>query len=109
MRLLPVYYLPWWDKFHRRAQPAHFAAVNSAAFLFSLFSVQSLIKLIHWIVLMNVFILLIALFVALIVIIPLIEKSGVRFSDQQTAKIARWIWPLVMISMVVSLIYHLYP
>lgn len=56
---------------------------------------------------MNVFILLIALFVALIVIIPLIEKSGVRFSDQHTAKIARWIWPLVMISMVVSLIYHL--
>lgn len=107
MQLLPVYYLPWWDKFHRRAQPAHFAAVNSAAFLSSLFSVQSLIKLIHWIVLMNVFILLIALFVALIVIIPLIEKSGVRFSDQQTAKIARWIWPLVMISMVVSLIYHL--
>ena len=56
---------------------------------------------------MNVFILLIVLFVALVVIIPLIEKSGMRFSDQQTAKISRWILPLVILSGVVSLIYHL--
>jgi hypothetical protein len=56
---------------------------------------------------MNVFTLLIVLFVALIVIVPLIEKSGVRFSPEQTSKIARWIFPLVIISTVISLIYHL--
>lgn len=56
---------------------------------------------------MNVLILLLTLFVALVVIIPLIEKSGMRFSPEQTNKMARWIMPLVMVSIVVSLIYHL--
>ncbi len=56
---------------------------------------------------MNVFLLLIGLFVALVVIIPLIEKSGARVSNETTNKVARLIWPLVMASLVISLIYQL--
>lgn len=53
---------------------------------------------------MNVLIILGVLFVALVVLIPLIEKSNVRFSEQQTNKIWRWVWPLVMILLIVQLL-----
>lgn len=46
---------------------------------------------------MTVFIILGVLFLALVIIIPLVEKSNVRMSDETTAKISRWIWPLMII------------
>lgn len=46
---------------------------------------------------MNVFIILGVLFLALVIIIPLVEKSNVRMSDETTAKISRWVWPLMII------------
>lgn len=53
---------------------------------------------------MNVFVILGLLFVALIVIVPLIEKYGKRHSPEEISKISRWIWPLVMIILVAQLI-----
>lgn len=46
---------------------------------------------------MTVLIILGVLFLALVIIIPLVEKSNVRMSDETTAKISRWIWPLMIV------------
>lgn len=53
---------------------------------------------------MEVLILLGVLFLALIVIVPLIERSKMRISAQAAGKLSRWIWPLVMIALVLQLI-----
>ncbi|RDV24567.1 hypothetical protein DXV75_12760 [Alteromonas aestuariivivens] len=53
---------------------------------------------------MEVLILLAVLFGALFVIVPLIERSKLRISNQDAAKWARWIWPLVMIALIIQLI-----
>jgi hypothetical protein len=52
---------------------------------------------------MNVFVILGVLFLALVIIIPLIEKSNLRVSDESASKISRWIWPLLGIMLVLSL------
>lgn len=46
---------------------------------------------------MKVLIIIGVLFLALIIIIPLVEKSNVRMSDDATAKISKWIWPLMIV------------
>ena len=53
---------------------------------------------------MEVLILLGVLFLALIIIVPLIERSKIRVSPQTAGKISRWIWPLIMILLVIQLI-----
>lgn len=53
---------------------------------------------------MNVFVILGVLFLALIIIIPLVEKSGMRVSPEASAKISRFIWPLLIIALVIQLI-----
>lgn len=53
---------------------------------------------------MNVLIILVVLFAALAIIIPLIERSKARVSDEQASKFARWVWPLMMVLLVVQLI-----
>ena len=53
---------------------------------------------------MEVLILLGVLFLALFIIEPLIERSKMRVSPETASKISRWIWPLVMISLVIQLI-----
>ena len=52
---------------------------------------------------MEVFVILGVLFLALVIIIPLIEKSKMRVSDETTSKISRFIWPLIMIMLIVQL------
>ncbi len=52
---------------------------------------------------MEVFVILGLLFLALVIIIPLIEKSKMRVSDETTSKISRFIWPLIMIMLIVQL------
>jgi cadmium resistance protein CadD (predicted permease) len=47
------------------------------------------------------------LFISLIVIIPLIEKSSVRISPETQRKFAKWIIPLVFISLIVQLFMFL--
>lgn len=53
---------------------------------------------------MTLLIILAVLFATLFLVIPLIEKSKVRISDEETAKISRWIWPLIMILLITQLI-----
>lgn len=56
---------------------------------------------------MKVIILLGALVVALVVLIPLLERSKVRISPETTHKLSRVIFPLVIASIVISIIYQL--
>ena len=53
---------------------------------------------------MTVLYILAILFLALFIVIPLIEKSNLRMSEETTAKFSRWIWPLVMILIIVQLL-----
>ena len=57
---------------------------------------------------MTIFYILGALFVALIVIVPLLERSKTRISSEDLAKISRWILPLVMIALVLQLLIYMF-
>lgn len=54
---------------------------------------------------MEVLIILGVLFLALIIVVPLIERSNMRISSETASKVARWIWPLIMVSLVIQLIF----
>ncbi|GAA0355120.1 hypothetical protein GCM10009092_19240 [Bowmanella denitrificans] len=56
---------------------------------------------------MTVLYILGGLFLALVILIPLLERSRHRFSPEQVAKMSRWIWPLMIILAVVQLIRYL--
>ncbi|GAB3038697.1 hypothetical protein [Bowmanella dokdonensis] len=56
---------------------------------------------------MTVFYILGALFVALFILIPLLERSKTRFSNEQVAKLSRWIWPLMMLLLIIQLVRYL--
>ena len=53
---------------------------------------------------MEVLILLAVLFGALALIVPLIERSKMRISNEDAAKWARWIWPLMIILIIAQLL-----
>ncbi|WP_218309412.1 hypothetical protein [Alteromonas antoniana] len=53
---------------------------------------------------MEVLILLAVLFGALFIVVPLIERSKMRISNEDAAKWAKWIWPLMGILLVAQLI-----
>lgn len=53
---------------------------------------------------MTVFIILGLLFLALFVVVPLVEKHGKRHTPEELNKITRWIWPLVGIMLVLQLL-----
>jgi len=55
---------------------------------------------------MTVFIIIAVLFIALVVIVPLIERSNFRMSSEQMGKWGRWILPLLLIMLVVRLIMY---
>ncbi len=52
---------------------------------------------------MSVFVILGVLFLAMVILIPLLEKSGKRMSDETTAKVSRWIFPLLIVAILVGL------
>jgi len=56
---------------------------------------------------MNIFVILISLVIALLIIIPLLEKYQSKMGLESATKYSKYIWPLVMISLVVQLIYVL--
>lgn len=53
---------------------------------------------------MEVLIILGVLFISLLVVVPLIERSKMRISNEDAAKWAKWIWPLLGILLVAQLI-----
>lgn len=57
---------------------------------------------------MEVLILLVVLFGALALIVPLIERSKMRISNEDAAKWAKWIWPLMGILLVAQLLRLLF-
>ncbi|MBT3136562.1 hypothetical protein KL866_15920 [Alteromonas sp. ALT199] len=57
---------------------------------------------------MEVLILLAVLFGALALIVPLIERSKMRISNEDAAKWAKWIWPLMGILLVAQLLRLLF-
>lgn len=48
-----------------------------------------------------------AIFIALFLLLPLIEKFSPRASPEQQQRLSRWILPLVGLSLVIALIKHL--
>lgn len=57
---------------------------------------------------MTVLIILGVLFLSLVIVVPLIERSKTRFSQEEVAKLSRWIWPLVMILLIVQLVRYIF-
>lgn len=57
---------------------------------------------------MTVLIILGVLFLSLVIVVPLIERSKTRFSQDEVAKLSRWIWPLVMILLIVQLVRYMF-
>lgn len=55
---------------------------------------------------MTVLIILAVLVIALVVIVPLIERSNFRMSDTQMGKLGRWILPLLVIMVIIQLVMH---
>lgn len=46
------------------------------------------------------------LFIALVVIVPLIERSKFQMSGEKMGKFGRWILPLLVISIVIQIIMY---
>ena len=57
---------------------------------------------------MEVLILLVVLFGALAIVVPLIERSKMRISNEDAAKWSKWIWPLMGILLVAQLLRMLF-
>lgn len=47
------------------------------------------------------------LFIALIIIVPMIEKSSMRISPETQAKLTKWILPAIVIVLVVQLFMYM--
>ena len=56
---------------------------------------------------MTVVIILGVLLVALLVVVPLLERSRFRMSDTQMNKIGRWVLPLVIVLALIQLVRHM--
>lgn len=55
---------------------------------------------------MTVLSILAVLFIALLVIIPMLEKSSMRISKETQAKFAKWAFPLIFIILLIQLFMH---
>ncbi|WP_289030785.1 hypothetical protein [uncultured Paraglaciecola sp.] len=55
---------------------------------------------------MTILIILGCLFIALLVAIPLIERSGFRMSSEQMGQWGRWVLPLLVILGIVQLVMY---
>lgn len=56
---------------------------------------------------MTVVIILAILVVALLVVVPLLERSGFRMSNEQMSRWGRWILPLAIVLVLIQMIRHL--
>lgn len=55
---------------------------------------------------MTILIILAVLFIALVVIVPLIERSSFRMSSEQMGSLGRWILPLLVMSLIIRLVMY---
>ena len=49
-----------------------------------------------------------ALFLALVIIVPLVERFGKRHSDEELSKLTRYIFPLIGVLLVLQLLRYLF-
>ncbi|MDP5031829.1 MAG: hypothetical protein NWQ54_17710 [Paraglaciecola sp.] len=56
---------------------------------------------------MTIVIILVILFAALLIVVPLLERSRFRMSAEQMSKLSRWILPLAIVLILAQLIRHL--
>ncbi|WP_340678725.1 hypothetical protein [Paraglaciecola sp.] len=56
---------------------------------------------------MAVIIILAVLLVALLIVVPLLEKSNFKMSEDSLSKWGRWVLPLAIILALVQLVRHL--
>ena len=57
---------------------------------------------------MTVLVILAVLFIALIVIVPLLERSKTRISDESVAKMSRWVLPLLLVLALVQFFMYMF-
>ena len=55
---------------------------------------------------MTIIIILAILFITLVVVVPLIERSNFRMTGEQMGKWGRWILPLLVVMLIVQLVMH---
>lgn len=48
------------------------------------------------------------LFLALVIIIPLVERFGQRYSPEELGKITRWFFPLLLLLMVLQALRYFF-
>ncbi len=48
------------------------------------------------------------LFLALVVIVPLVERFGKRYSSEELGKITRWFFPLLMVLMIAQALRYFF-
>jgi len=51
---------------------------------------------------------LLVLFIALIVVVPLVERFGKPHGNEELSKITRWILPLMMLLLILQAIRHFF-
>lgn len=56
---------------------------------------------------MIVLIILAVLFGTLLILVPLLERSKFRMSEQQMSKLWRWVLPLILILIVLRMLEHI--
>ncbi|MBQ4852368.1 hypothetical protein [Pseudoalteromonas sp. MMG012] len=57
---------------------------------------------------MNIFVILGGLFVALLVLVPLLERYQQKMDLDKMQRYSKYIFPLVMVSLVIKLLYMLW-
>lgn len=57
---------------------------------------------------MNVLMILGVLFLALIVVIPLVERFGKKYSAEEVSKISRWVMPLMGLLLLIQGLRYLF-
>jgi len=48
------------------------------------------------------------LFLALIILVPLIERFGPRMSNEEQSKLSRYILPLLAVGLVLQLLFYMF-
>jgi len=55
---------------------------------------------------MSVLIILGVLFISLLIIVPLLERSNLKMSGEQMSKLSSWILPLLLVMLIVQIFMH---
>ncbi len=55
---------------------------------------------------MKLLLILVVLLIALVVLVPILEQNAKAMSDETTAKLRKWIYPLMLVLIVANLIIY---